>query len=115
MNKGLEALIRIEDLLNRLYETDVINDDHTHDINIIEKALKRLEELEEEKQSFDRAIEKKLKALEIIKEKIKIDFNDHYFGFEGNYYIIVNHDVFGAIKVDKEQFELLKEVLNDDN
>ena len=35
-----------------------------HEVEIIEKALKRLEQLEEEKQSFDRAIEKKLKALE---------------------------------------------------
>lgn len=43
MNEGLEALNRIEDLLNRLYETDVINDDHLHDINIIEKELKALE------------------------------------------------------------------------
>lgn len=44
MSKGLEALIRIEDLLNRLYETDVIDDDFTHDANIIEQELKEAEE-----------------------------------------------------------------------
>ena len=71
---------------------------------ILEAALKRLETLEEEKQ-------KKLKALEIIKKKIKFDFNDQYFGIESNYYIIVNNNIFGAIKVDKETHDLLKEVL----
>lgn len=78
MNKGLKALIRIEDLLNRLYETDVINDDHTHDTNIIGKALKRLEELEKAFDALSKDDEKtkkllskeieKNRAFEIIKE-----------------------------------------------
>ena len=82
MNKELEALIRIEDLLNRLYETDVINDDHTHDTNIIGKALKRHEELKKAFVSLSKDDEKakkllsleieKNRAFEIIKEK-KVD------------------------------------------
>lgn len=59
-----------------------------------------------------RIIEKDLKALEIIKEKIKIEFNDHYLGIKDNYYIIVNNNVFGAIKIDKEKYDLLKGVYN---
>ena len=79
MSKELKALIRIEDLLNMLYETDVIDDDHTHDINIIGKKLKRLEELEKAfvtlskedektKKLLSKEIEKN-RAFEIIKTK----------------------------------------------
>lgn len=56
-------------------------------------------------------IEKELKVLEIIKEKVKIEFNDHYFGFANNYYIIVNNGALNPIKATKEEFDLLMEVL----
>ena len=54
---------------------------------------------------------KQVKALEIIKNIIKFDFRYDYFGIKDNYHIVVNNDLFGAIRVDKEQFDLLKEVL----
>lgn len=77
------------------------------------KGLEALQELMNSKSKIKNyyIIRKELKALEIIKDKIKIGFDDHYFGFKNNYYIIVNNDLFGAIRVDKEHFDLLKEVL----
>ena len=92
MSKELKALIRIEDLLNMLYETDVIDDDHTHDINIIGKKLKRLEELEKAFKALSKDDEKtkellsleieKNRTLEIIKEKA---VNIYYVEITNNY------------------------------
>ena len=124
MNKELEALERTRKKLakhcNDIYEWSSIEDD----LDIIETALKRLNYIDENRLSdedihivqgmtFEDKVEciKKLKALEIITNKIKIEFTDHFLGIKGNYYIIVNNDVLGAIKVDKEKYDLLKEVL----
>lgn len=78
---------------------------------IVENALKRLKQLEEEKQSFDRAIEKKLKALEIIKEKrvdvgwlISCENIKQYNGVIGT----ATHKL-----LTQEEYDLLKEVLDD--
>lgn len=80
MNKGLKALIRIEDLLNRLYETDVINDDHTHDTNIIGKALKEYEQYKaiEEKWGID------LLLLSKIMETQTLWWKDKHYGYMHN-------------------------------
>lgn len=82
------------------------------ELTVIEIALKRLETLEEEKQSFDRQLEKKLKALEIIKEKRvdvsamkhSIDVYDYNSGIE-------NENDFENRLLTKKEYKLLKEVL----
>ena len=122
MIKGLEALIRIEDLLNMLYETDVIDDDHAQDINIIGEALKRLEELEkafkalskddekakkllskeiEKNRAFEIINEKKVNVFHIVHTKTKEAYND----------LVSEH----YRELTQEEYDLLKEVLHDDN
>ena len=64
---------------------------------ITEQALKRLEHLEEEKQSFDIQIEKKLKALEIIKKCCLLSKHELVFT--------------NKIEISQEEYYLLKEVL----
>ena len=73
----------------------------------IHKALKRLETLEEEKQSFDRQLEKKLKALEIIKEKQVDVFIFLHSGDLETY----NDMVEDNRKLTQEEYDLLKEEL----
>ena len=106
MSKGLEALIRIEDLLNMLYETDVINDDHTHDINIIGEKLKRLEELEKAFDALSKENEKIMKELskEIEKNRALEIIKEHTLYCE-------NVDCFVFVNITKEVNELLKEML----
>lgn len=89
------------------------------DFDNVDKALKRLETLEEEKQSFDRQLEKKLKALETLKEtlhiKIQIDkeenvailYVDVVKDFKTKEF---THLILGYVQ-DKEEYDLLKEVL----
>ena len=74
MSKGLDALEKIKQAEYFVdFEQDAkIKDDYKAELTIIETALKRLETLEEEKQSFDRATEKKLKDYEQLKEDYKI-------------------------------------------
>ena len=67
----LEALQNLTEYLTGSYR------DCFEELSIIKTALKRLETLEEEKQSFDRQLEKKLKALEIIKKYYKDNDNSH--------------------------------------
>jgi len=121
MSKELKALIRIEDLLNRLYETDVINDDHTHETNIIGKALKRLEELEKAfdalskddekaKKELSKEIEKN-RALEIMIEK---DITPSWFIRnlkQGMTYEDYHSSNSGQYDMTREQFDTLAEVL----
>jgi len=121
MSKELKALIRIEDLLNRLYETDVINDDHTHETNIIGKALKRLEELEKAfdalskddekaKKQLSKEIEKN-RALEIMIEK---DITPSWFIRnlkQGMTYEDYHSSNSGQYDMTREQFDTLAEVL----
>ena len=127
MSKELEALIRIEDLLDRLYETDVINDDHTHDTNIIGKALKRLEELEKAFKALSKEDEKtkkflsleieKNRALEIIKNKkvnVRALLKSTYSFLDG--LSIYNSQCYNRQEMEskeltQEEYELLKEVL----
>ena len=127
MSKELEALIRIEDLLNRLYETDVINDDHTHDTNIIGKALKRLEELEKAFVTLSKDDEKakkllsleieKNRAFEIIKEKkVDVAFIIENPGPEAKKVFWYNSSFTGVLcegwrMLSQEEYDLLRKVL----
>ena len=99
MSKELEALEKIKNAPT-IYvgcASDIYTR-YSFECKEIETALKRLEQLEEEKQSFDRKLEKKLKALEIIKEKVPLIYL--LAGFVGKY--------------DPEEVEIIKEVyLND--
>lgn len=124
MSKELEALIRIEDFLNMLYETDVIDDDHTHDTNIIGEALKRLEELEKAfvalskedektKKLLSKEIEKN-RVLEFIKKHIlnrDTDTSGIYLEFHnGHYEPYYTIEIREGIKqiVSLEEYDLLK-------
>lgn len=127
MSKGLEALIRIEDLLNRLYETDVINDDHTHDTNVIEKELKRLEELEKAFDSLSKENEKvfkelskeieKNRKLQIIEKKFDVEVFEMKDLDDKTEYIIDirpkqnKYSNMSGNSLTKEEYNLLKEVL----
>ncbi len=103
MNKELEALIRIEDLLSRLDETDVINDDHLHDTNIIYEALKRLEELEKAFDTLSKENEKVMKELskeieknrqlQIIEEELGIDLITLFKALTQGIYVKINREI----------------------
>ena len=104
MSKELEALERIRDTLHQFRPNLLEN--RQRDFKLVETALKRLEELEELKTSFDRQLEKKLKALEIIKEK-KVDvFCLLFAGLD-----IYNANIHPSRFITQEEYDLLKEVL----
>ena len=110
MNDKLDALERLY-CAGRLDLDYVLSPKHKEDYDLIENALKRLEQLEEEKQSFDRAIEKSLKALEIIKEKgIILQFIKETYTVEQ-----YNAGVFGTLvkPLTQEEYDLLKEIFDE--
>ena len=123
MNRELEALIRIEDLLDRLYETDVINDSHLHDTNIISVALERLEELEKAFDSLSKDDEKtkkllsleieKNKKLQIIEEKFDIEFYEMKDLDEKVEYIEATYDEYNYGEDDYATETLMPETLYD--
>ena len=108
MSKGLEALENIKILLENKY--GLLN--YIDYLDTIKLALKRLEQLEEEKQSFDRQLEKKLKALEIIKKYVAIDelIDDgelFMYSIRDKQYISSR----SCLVMTDEEYKLLKEVL----
>lgn len=108
MKNELTPLQALDEIISTFYDKD------SEEIRVVKTALKEYEGAKEHikalnKERVENSI--KLKALEIIKKEIKIEFTDHFFGIKGNYYIIVNNDVLGAIKVDKEEYDLLKEIM----
>ena len=125
MSKELKSLERIEN-----YQVVVdIEKDKTSTIKellpnsckTLETALKRLETLEEEKQSFDRQLEKKLKALEIIKEKgcsyiekalivSCKNYKEYCFEMNSGRVYLSEYERWATIKT-QEEYDLLKEVL----
>lgn len=115
MNKKLsplEALKRIrQETCPATYNQDF---DKEECCDIIETALKRLEQLEEEKQSFDRVIEKKIKAFEIIKEK-RVDIVpllEYHNAEEYNKWVWTrSHYTYPPSEITQEEYDLLKEVL----
>ena len=97
MSKGLEAFEILKQDIGKCYEDEML---------IVETALKRLEQLEEEKQSFDRQLEKKLKALEIIRKK-RVNVRCLMSGWNlGKYNSYKAHK-----SLTKKEYDLLKEVL----
>lgn len=113
MSKGLDALEKIKQAEYFVdFEQDAkIKDDYKAELTIIETALKRLETLEEEKQSFDKQLEKKLKALEIIKNK---EINVHAlflhlkrFDKPDGYNVLVGT----KYQITQEEYDILKEEL----
>lgn len=106
MSKGLEALGKIKECL-------FWSDGGLNDIAIIEKELKELEERREMMRRFNEACfpmvldnetEKKLKALEIIKN---IGILKPYETSGGQCWLETMCD---ATKITKENYDLLKEV-----
>lgn len=122
MSKELEAL-------NRIYDKYVTDDESLEDdklFSIVETALKENVELKKMIRNFNEAIgepqiitptiEKKLKALEIIKEKeVNISFFMMYIKEDYCYewYEKDHKAMFPATKklLTQEEFDLLKEVL----
>ena len=98
--KDLEYLKGKLEKANITYQTKPIED--------IETALKRLKELEEEKQSFDRVIENKLKALEVIEEKSVNVYAFQHSGDLETYNDMVDSE---DRKLNAKEYDLLKEVL----
>lgn len=117
MTKELEALKDLrEDAKHHLdHHIKYLNER----LDIIENALKRLETLEEEKQSFDRQLEKKLKVLEIIKKKeVNVFMLTWYFTYSSydkyvNDFENVDYNmpVLSNEQLTQEEYDLLKEVL----
>ncbi len=120
MSKELEAFERIKNITYDridLYGIEVFR----KDLNIIEAALKELQECREMMRRFNEACvpmildnetEKKLKALEIIKENCKIYTESSYpLGPAKWWHIYLNMQGYISDKEQKEQFDLLKEVL----
>lgn len=115
MTKELDALKRLyrhidtDDLLGDDY---YINDNASKDFGTIETALKRLEQLEEEKQSFDKAIEKKLKASVVIKRK-RVNINELFESIDlqdyNNY--LIDDCRYNEDNLTQEEYDFLKEVL----
>ena len=136
MSKGLEALERIRKIrVNGGFDTIDYFPVHKKDLDIIETALKRQDRIEitaidieqdnkelcKENKKLKKALkekekdEKKLKALEIIKEKsvdvgflqfLKSCSNERY-----NNYIIEHAWTKNTKKLTQEEYDLLKEVL----
>ena len=123
MSKGLDAFKIIKDSLVEIdyeNEEDVKLDTYIHEeeLEIIEKELKRLEEYDKTEYSAliesykkllkeKKANEKKLKAIEIIKNYINVN-KDEY----GLYWI--NLIGFGSIGITQQEYDLLREVLSND-
>ncbi len=97
------------------------------DCDIIEKELKEYEEMKAIKgtTTFDKAIEdtlintcpnvaKKLKALEIIKRTamklVSLEDSESGICFNGRY-AIYDNELYQSIDITKEEYDLLKEVL----
>lgn len=132
MSKGLEALERIKQDLEYITRLDYVEPivrgevrDELYkiyhrelpELDIIETALKRLETLEEEKQSFDKSLEKKLKAFEIITKYPKTTRSLNYLLYMMTYWEKENQTITKELletydfPYEVEEFELLKEVL----
>lgn len=60
-----------------------------------------------EKEDFDN-VEKSLKTLEIIKKCLDVDKEDFYYDEETNTYFFI------GVKISKEEYELLKEALENE-
>lgn len=110
--KKLEALDKINTMFLAYAPRDIREDKGLNEdlFECIKTAIKRLETLEEEKQSFDKAIEKKLKALEIIKEKgVDVWWLQTINNFQSYNERFDEKDV----QLTEEEYELLKEILNE--
>ena len=117
MSKALELIRTLIDGANE-YEKKTGNKNPTvylskNNLLVIEKALLKAQE---PKQYVDelKLVEKKLKALEIIKEK-RVDIESFYTSFiEGEYdydFYERRYGTYGKYCLTEEEFNLLKEVL----
>lgn len=109
MSKGLEAFERISNHIEVSF--DYSSDE---DLSIIEKELKRLEDLEYAFSSLVKAFnslskdnEKELKALEIIREK-RVQVGDLLYSPDLESY---NKERYRLYQLTQEEYDLLKEVM----
>ena len=111
MSKGLEAL---EDLMNDLTPMSFSRIEKLDRYKVIEKELKRLEELENENLvlTFGNTVNQgKLKALEIIKEK-RIDIDCLIKWLKKDDYELYHHTYLHHREdLEQQEYDLLKEVL----
>jgi hypothetical protein len=128
MSKSLEAL---ENLVHCKSETKCKECKHKYrctmerDYNTIKQDLERLEQLEKENQElkdkgkelvkdFHKAIniaKKYKKAIDILKDRLTIEFDDKYNEINFKVYACKEIDYVYFSLDDKQQYELLKEVL----
>lgn len=108
MSKELEALENIKHYDSRVGL-------HEDDYKIIETALKRLESVDRVGEMFCVNVDKKLKALEIIKEKEVNVFDVLATGYVEYYNMCVVNKIrpeyCNSYFLTQEEYELLKEVL----
>ena len=121
---SLEALERIKNTqvknATSPFDYVYIKDERKHELDIIETALKRLESVDKVGEMFCCDVDKKLKALEIIKEKeiniqtFKKWIIDRDWSYEDYLTEIGDINVtdyyFSKIPLTQEEFDLLKEV-----
>lgn len=124
MNKGLEALERIKDIANEVVQ-DIDNPRYlVNELDIIEKELKRLEELELENKMehtlrirLENIVYEKSEALRIIKEK-RVDFGILPYCLDLETYnnaIVVNGNEWTDYKpLTQDEFDLLKGLFNEE-
>lgn len=120
MSKELTPLQALEKIKQAHYFVDFeldakVSEDYKKELGIIENALKDYEELDKVAQSYANEIArltlemsnngKKLKALEIIKEKEVLSV---YKDFKGTCYLFVNTM---GIEITETEYDLLREVL----
>ena len=114
MNKEKTPLQALNNIKN-LFIGSPIN--QSQQFEIIETALKRLEKIDNTTTKmnnkklimFDEEVGKRLKALEIIKEKGNF-LCLHYSEYENKYYIY-DAELYMHNELTKEEYELLKEIL----
>lgn len=122
MSKELEALDKLEKDFHWVFENVAnvefyIHKEHTFErIDKIRTALRVEDICFRERTDFRNRVDKKLKALEIIKEFIRIGFITISFKEKQNfgedetaYYVFVNGNQYRCKT--KEEYDLLKEVL----
>lgn len=121
MNKGLETLKELKEAcethMGRMVY--ILQEDK---FETIEKELKELEERREMMKRFndacvptilDNETEKKLKALEIIKDK-RVNCFDVIDSVDYKHYLVLMEEYHKSWRLTKQEYKLLKEVLEDE-
>lgn len=109
MNEELTPLEALDELKGVLRTVDL---EDIRFIDIIETALKRLESVDRVGEMFCINVDKKLKALAIIKEKVMpLTMLEDKTAYKENCYRVYDNEGYEYNDLTKEEYGLLKEVL----